>query len=46
MLDTLQNEDFNEPVLFGCLGGYGRTGTALACYLCHDSYFNNSIDNI
>ena len=42
MLTTLQNEDFNQPVLFGCLGGYGRTGTALACYLCHDSYFNNN----
>jgi atypical dual specificity phosphatase len=26
----------------GCLGGYGRTGTALACYLCHNSYFNNN----
>jgi|SaaInlStandDraft_6_1057023.scaffolds.fasta_scaffold04298_4 atypical dual specificity phosphatase len=45
MLDTLQNEDFNEPVLFGCLGGYGRTGTALACYLCHNSYFSNNIDS-
>ena len=21
------------PVLFGCLGGFGRTGTALSCYL-------------
>lgn len=23
----------SEPVFYGCLGGYGRTGTALACYL-------------
>ena len=23
----------SAPVVFGCLGGFGRTGTALACYL-------------
>jgi predicted kinase/2'-5' RNA ligase len=26
------------PVLFGCLGGFGRTGTALACYLAYRSH--------
>ena len=34
MKSVLDNETFEEPVLFGCLGGFGRTGTALACYLC------------
>ena len=34
MIEVLKNETFDEPILFGCLGGYGRTGTALACYLC------------
>lgn len=36
MISVLENESFREPILFGCMGGYGRTGTALACYL---SYF-------
>jgi len=35
MICTLENESFDEPILFGCLGGFGRTGTALACYLCY-----------
>mgnify|MGYP002822573112 CR=1 FL=1 len=35
MLNVLTKETFDQPVLFGCLGGYGRTGTALACYLCY-----------
>ena len=42
VVNTLQNEDFNEPILFGCLGGYGRTGTALACYLCYYGINDNS----
>lgn len=33
MTEVLDNEQFDEPILFGCMGGYGRTGTALACYL-------------
>ena len=35
MINLLQEEDFTEPILFGCLGGFGRTGTALASYLCY-----------
>ena len=35
MLNVLEEETFEEPVLFGCLGGFGRTGTALSCYLCY-----------
>jgi atypical dual specificity phosphatase len=35
MKDVLEAETFDEPVLFGCLGGFGRTGTALSCYLCY-----------
>ena len=35
MLNVLDTEPFDTPILFGCLGGFGRTGTALACYLCY-----------
>ena len=35
MKEVLEIETFEEPILFGCLGGFGRTGTALACYLCY-----------
>ena len=45
MLDTLQNESFEEPVLFGCLGGFGRTGTALASYLCYYGIDNNRMNS-
>lgn len=41
MYSVLINEDFNEPILFGCLGGFGRTGTALSCYLIY--YGNNGV---
>jgi len=34
MKNCLDNEPMDSPVFFGCLGGFGRTGTALACYLC------------
>ncbi len=36
MKNCLDNEPMDSPVFFGCLGGYGRTGTALACYLCKE----------
>ena len=45
MLNTLQNEDFNEPILFGCLGGFGRTGTALASYLCYYGIDGNKMSS-
>jgi hypothetical protein len=45
MLSTLRNEEFTSPVLFGCLGGYGRTGTALACYLCHYGINNTQMSS-
>ena len=35
MIQVLKQETFDQPVLFGCRGGFGRTGTALACYLCY-----------
>ena len=35
LLRLFETETFENPVLFGCLGGFGRTGTALACYLCY-----------
>jgi tRNA uridine 5-carbamoylmethylation protein Kti12 len=31
---VIEGETYNEPILYGCLGGYGRTGCALGCYLC------------
>ena len=43
--NTLLKEDFDEPILFGCLGGYGRTGTALACYLCYYGIDGNSMNS-
>ena len=45
VVSTLQNEEFDEPILFGCLGGYGRTGTALACYLCYYGIDGNSMNS-
>ena len=45
MLKTLQEEEFNEPILFGCLGGFGRTGTALACYLCYYGTDGNKMNS-
>ena len=45
MLNTLQNEDFDKPILFGCLGGFGRTGTALACYLCYFGLNNKPLNS-
>ena len=45
MLNTLQNEEFNEPILFGCLGGCGRTGTALASYLCYYGIDGNKMSS-
>ena len=45
MISTLENESFDEPILFGCLGGYGRTGTALACYLCYYGTDNNRMNS-
>ena len=45
MLKTLQNENFEEPILFGCLGGYGRTGTALASYLCYNGIDGNPMNS-
>lgn len=35
LLRLFEKETFESPILFGCLGGFGRTGTALACYLCY-----------
>ena len=34
MTQVIEDESYTEPILYGCLGGYGRTGCALACYLC------------
>jgi predicted kinase len=45
MLDVLKNETFEKPILFGCLGGFGRTGTALACYLCYFGLDNNKMSS-
>ena len=45
MMNTLQNEEFNEPILFGCLGGFGRTGTALASYLCYYGIDGNKMSS-
>lgn len=45
MLNTLENEPFDQPILFGCLGGFGRTGTALACYLCYYGIDNNRMNS-
>lgn len=45
MLNTLEEEEFKEPILFGCLGGYGRTGTALACYLCYYGNDGNKMNS-
>ena len=36
MKECLDNEPMDTPVFFGCLGGFGRTGLALACYLCKE----------
>lgn len=45
MLETLQNEEFKDPILFGCLGGFGRTGTALASYLCYYGIDGNQMNS-
>ncbi len=42
MYNVLKNESFEYPILFGCLGGYGRTGTALACYLCFKNKYKEA----
>lgn len=43
--EVFENESFDKPILFGCLGGYGRTGTALACYLCKYGIDNNHMNS-
>jgi len=45
MIKTLEEEEFEDPILFGCLGGYGRTGTALACYLCYYGIDGNRMNS-
>ena len=45
MMNVLETESFDTPILFGCLGGYGRTGTALACYLCHKGVNSESFSS-
>jgi len=45
MMNVLETESFDNPILFGCLGGYGRTGTALACYLCHKGVDSESFSS-
>jgi atypical dual specificity phosphatase len=45
MIEVLETETFETPVLFGCLGGFGRTGTALACYLCYHGVDGNKLSS-
>jgi len=45
MLNVLEEETFEEPILFGCLGGFGRTGTALSCYLCYNGIDGNRMSS-
>lgn len=40
---VLRSDSFTKgPVVFGCLGGFGRTGTALACYLVQHGFANTA----
>jgi protein-tyrosine phosphatase len=45
-MDTFLSVDANNIAVIHCLGGKGRTGTVIACYLMFKGIFSDSVESL